>query len=244
MKSLTAFILTANLAVIALLAFALPHQMISPGRLIDGHQQFANDCFACHAPLRGTPPAKCESCHEVDKIGLFTTRGEPILDRKSRTAFHRRLKEQNCVACHSDHQGVLKFRPQRHFAHALLDPATREQCDGCHRKPADTLHNKLSGNCSQCHTTEAWKPATFDHDRYFVLDRDHNVECATCHARNDYRSYTCYGCHEHSKTKMWYEHAEENIRNLDDCVRCHRSSSEHGEGGEHGERGFRGEDDD
>jgi hypothetical protein len=70
-------------------------------------------------------------------------------------------------------------------------------------------------------------PATFDHDKYFVLDRDHNVKCVTCHERNDYSRYTCYGCHEHSPEKIRREHIEEGIRDFKNCVECHRSADEH-----------------
>ncbi len=243
MSTTVKYLVLANLAVILALVFIFPHQMISPGRLIDGHQELTNDCFACHTSLRGTPSDKCVSCHAVDKIGLETTKGVPIQGKNAKTAFHRKLTEQDCVACHSDHQGVRKFRAEKGFAHALLQPSTRELCESCHKKPADTLHKQVSGNCAQCHSTEKWKPATFDHDKYFVLDRDHTTQCVTCHPRNDFKRYTCYGCHEHTPSNMWAEHAEEGIRNLDDCVRCHRSSSDRGEGGEH-EGGHGGREDD
>jgi hypothetical protein len=79
-------------------------------------------------------------------------------------------------------------------------------------------------------------PATFDHDRYFRLDRDHNARCATCHVRNDYRRYTCYGCHEHTPANIRGEHIEEGIGDFADCVECHRSGDKHdarGHGREH-----------
>jgi hypothetical protein len=44
-------------------------------------------------------------------------------------------------------------------------------------------------SCKQCHSTERWKPATFDHDKFFVLDSNHNPTCVTCHANNDYSRY-------------------------------------------------------
>jgi hypothetical protein len=43
---------------------------------------------------------------------------------------------------------------------------------------------------------------------------------------NDYASYTCYGCHEHSRSKIRAEHIEEGIRNYENCVECHRSGDE------------------
>jgi len=57
-------------------------------------------------------------------------------------------------------------------------------------------------------------PATFDHNQYFVLDRDHNARCVTCHLGNDYKRYTCYGCHEHTPDNIRREHIEEASVNL------------------------------
>jgi hypothetical protein len=69
-------------------------------------------------------------------------------------------------------------------------------------------------------------PATFDHNKYFVLDRDHNTRCVTCHVRNNYKNYTCYGCHEHSPSNIRREHIKEGIRDFNNCVKCHRSADE------------------
>jgi hypothetical protein len=122
----------------------------------------------------------------------------------------------------------------------MLRAATRGQCETCHTAPQNNLHKSLSGGCDKCHQTTAWKPATFDHNKFFQLDKDHNASCVTCHTGNDNRQYTCYGCHEHTPANIQAEHREEvGNEKLDNCVRCHRSAN--GEGGERGER--RGGDD-
>jgi hypothetical protein len=224
--------------------------MVGPGKLIPGHKQLETDCFACHASLSGASSERCVSCHKPDQIGRLTSAGLPIAKPLTSTPFHQKLIRQDCVACHSDHAGVKRFRVQGRFNHALLLKETREQCQGCHKSPADALHKQISGNCSQCHTQERWVPATFDHDKYFLLDRDHDTRCVTCHVRNDYSTYTCYGCHEHSLSSIRRKHIEEGIRNFDNCVKCHRSADEHdirggeGEGGERreGKRGHDGDD--
>jgi hypothetical protein len=43
--------------------------------------------------------------------------------------------------------------------------------------------------------------------------------------------YTCYGCHEHSRSEVESEHREEGIGNLSNCVRCHPTGREE-EGGD------------
>jgi len=69
-----------------------------------------------------------------------------------------------------------------------------------------------------------------------VLDRDHNATCATCHVNNDYKRYTCYGCHEHQPDKIRRKHVKEGIPEFDNCVKCHRSASER-EGNERSREG-------
>lgn len=246
MSRIVKFVLAANLIVIAILAFVYPNLMVGPGKLIPGHKQLETDCFACHAPLLGAASERCVSCHKPAEIGRLTTTGKPIVKPLTSAPFHQKLINQDCVACHSDHAGVKRFRQQGRFNHALLQKATLDQCQTCHKTPADSLHRQISGNCSRCHNQNKWKPATFDHRKYFDLDRDHNASCVTCHLSNDYSRYTCYGCHEHSQSSIRRKHIEEGIRDFDNCVECHRNADEHdirGRGGDARGGGHKGEDD-
>jgi Class III cytochrome C family len=216
-------VIALNLLVLVALAFAYPHLMVSPGPLVQGHAELATDCFACHAPWRGASSARCTGCHAVADVGLKTTQGVPIAAGTIKGSFHQSLIEQDCMACHSDHQGPrLTKRSRKPFSHGLLQVAVRENCASCHAAPQDTLHRGVKTECSTCHGSKAWKPATFDHGQHFVLDRDHEAPCETCHKNNDHSRYTCYGCHEHSVAKIRQEHVEEGIRDFENCVECHR----------------------
>jgi hypothetical protein len=96
----------------------------------------------------------------------------------------------------------------------------------------------VAGDCASCHKVQAWKPATFDHDKFFPLDKDHNASCVTCHSGNSFKQYSCYGCHEHTPSNMQAKHREEGVtEDLRNCVRCHRSASAEPEGQGRGERG-------
>jgi hypothetical protein len=248
MKTWLKWVLAANLTVLAILAFVYPHLMVGPGKLIPGHHKLEADCFACHASFTGASSERCTTCHKPEDIGRLTSLGQPIQKPLTATPFHQKLIKQDCVACHSDHAGVKRYRVTGQFNHALLQPASRKECQSCHKAPTDSLHQQITANCSQCHTADKWLPATFDHDKYFVLDRDHNAKCVTCHVRNDYSRYTCYGCHEHTPEKIRREHVEEGIRDYKNCVECHRSADEHdirmpGRSGNSEKRG-RGKDDD
>jgi hypothetical protein len=44
---------------------------------------------------------------------------------------------------------------------------------------------------------------------------------------NNFNIYTCYGCHEHSESKLKEEHNEEGIYNLNGCFTCHKSGNKH-----------------
>jgi hypothetical protein len=239
MSRLLKLILALNLVVLALLTFVYPHLMVSPGKLIAGHRLLETDCFACHAPLTGASSTRCATCHKAADIGRLTTTGLTIAKPRTATPFHQQLISQDCMACHSDHAGVKRYHLQGSFNHALLQQATRDQCQSCHKKPKDSLHQQIEGNCLQCHTQQKWTPANFDHNKYFAFDGDHTAACVTCHVRNDYSRYTCYGCHEHTATNIRRKHIEEGVSKFDNCVECHRSANKHEiEGGEGGnERG-------
>jgi hypothetical protein len=168
-----------------------------------------------HAMLRAATRDRCDTCHAA-----------PNNER------HKALR-MSCEKCHK----TEAWKPAT-FDHAALPQAQLNRCESCHKAPTDGLHKQITGNCAQCHTSQAWKPATFDHNNSFTLDKDHNVACVTCHVGNNYKQYTCYGCHEHTPANIQARHREEvGTGNLDNCVRCHRNASGEGEGGGEGERG-------
>ena len=216
-------ILLVILLVIAILSFTYAHVMIAPGRLIKEHQSLSSDCFACHTSFRGIDSKKCTACHQTTEIGRLTSKGLPLAKPLTSASFHKDLSRENCVACHSDHEGVTRYQSTRKFDHSLLKAETSVNCQSCHKSPSDFVHQKIHGDCAQCHAKTQWKPATFVHDKYFLLDSDHSAACSTCHLANDYKRYTCYGCHEHSLEKIRREHREEGINQFDQCVECHRS---------------------
>ncbi len=224
------------------LVFIYPHQMVAPGPLIPAHASLETDCFACHAPLRGASAERCIGCHTVADIGLRTTKGAPIARAKAATPFHQGLTAQTCMSCHTDHTiPALTTLSRTGFEHGLLNPAIGDNCASCHVAPATLVHNGVTASCGQCHGQASWKQASFDHTKFFALDRDHNVPCATCHTTNDRRQYTCYGCHEHTETKIRSKHVREGIANFTDCASCHRSAHGDRREGSKGREGSRRE---
>jgi hypothetical protein len=223
------------LATLLVLLFIYPHQIIAPGALKPAHAELQQDCFACHTPLRGASATRCMTCHVPAEIGIRTTKGQPVRGVHPKVAFHAQLQSADCMACHTDHAAILLAQSKPgNFDHSLFKPDVAKQCASCHTKPEDGLHAAITSGCGQCHATSAWKPASFAHDRYFVLDANHKVACATCHIGDQFKRYTCYGCHEHQATQIIAEHAEEGVRNIEHCARCHRGGSGERVGSERG----------
>jgi hypothetical protein len=216
----------------------------------------AKRCIKCHAPVdiglrstkgvalpqRGLKTSFHQDLVEQDCVACHSDHAGPRLTQRSRKPFSHELLRvavrDRCESCHATpkndiHRDLTVGCGQCHrvqawkpatFDHALLTNNTG--CTNCHKAPSDSLHRQVQGNCGQCHATTAWKPATFEHGKFFVLDRDHDTTCVTCHAGSDFKRYTCYGCHEHTQSNVRAEHEEEGIRDFEDCVKCHRSADE------------------
>jgi len=200
--------------------------MIGAGKLSQGHKDLTTDCFACHTAFMGSSSEKCVSCHIVDDIGLKTTKGIEI-QRENPVSFHRHLSEENCVACHTDHKGENAYASIQQFSHELLTIPVQNQCDSCHHSPKDSLHQKIKGNCDQCHDQNQWKPAIFEHDLLEIslknqcdschhspkdsLHRKIKGNCAQCHDQNQWKPATF----EHEKYFRFDRHHDVA------CAKCH-----------------------
>lgn len=221
---------------------------------VSSHAELSRACGSCHATMGSTRPmaVRCLECH-TDIRDQFA----------DSTALHgSRSDVRACLTCHTEHLGALASLTRMDgspAAHAQLgfplDGAHRDApCAGCHTREGsgrrftraprtcigchaqdDTHEGEFGTDCASCHTTSTWEGASFSHD-VFPLDHggEGRIPCATCHEdRTNYKSYTCYGCHEHSPARVAAEHRGE-VRSSDlrDCVRCHAGGREHGDEGE------------
>jgi hypothetical protein len=174
-------------------------------------------CTKCHATLtayRGTPRT-CYACHKADDA-------------------HDRRFGTDCSACHStkswsgatvDHNrtafpltGAHRSVSCRSCHRNNVFSGTPTSCRACHKKPSTHQPDAFS-NCKQCHTTAAWRPATFNAPHSFPVDhRTANGICTRCHA-GSWAVYTCSRCH--SDAKMIEHHKEVPNFSLTTCVKCH-----------------------
>jgi hypothetical protein len=218
------------------------------GFALDAHRRTSDGapftCAGCHEGGGfAFDDARCESCHREYQDRFVTTHvsawGSDCrachdgTDRFSRGAFAHdttafRLDgahvRAGCDGCHTATRTLADFRKA---------PVT---CVGCHEKD-DTHRGEMGTDCGSCHGTARWDDATFAHEA-FPLDHggEGRIACRTCHEdAANYKSYTCYNCHEHSRERVAAEHRGEVRRtNLDDCLACHRGGR--GEGGGDSER--------
>jgi hypothetical protein len=181
----------------------------------------SQSCTECHTDHQGKNDATRLNGFKHDLLPNTITNNCVSCHQKPSDPLHRQLNT-NCMGCHN----TEGWKNNVTFNHSMLTVADKNDCVSCHTRPPDAWHKTLTAACGQCHSTDKWVPATFDHDAYFVLDRDHNVSCKTCHTNNQYNNYTCYGCHEHTVGNILSEHQEEGIYQINNCVSCHRSAQE------------------
>ena len=269
--------LTITIVLGFILIILLPYYAITPGVLINDHENLKNDCFSCHTLGQGVVTQKCINCHKLSEIGssLINTASQ----NKRSNLIHKSIKDIQCYDCHTEHKGESRKNATLKFTHDVLSKEILSQCSDCHTDqnpndfihtpmitncvgchttsewklisfnhellgdkknicqschskniPTDELHRSLSTSfqCMQCHSTTSWKPSTFDHAKYFKFDENHPSNCSGCHdSKANFKSYTCYNCHEHNQQRITEKHIDEGIRNFKDCVRCHRSGNEH-----------------
>lgn len=189
--------------------------VVAPGKLIQGHVKWEDDCKQCHVKFdRKAQDKLCMDCHK--EIGA---------DVRANSGFHgKKAQQQACRVCHTEHkgrEGRIVVLEQKQFDHTLTNfalqgkhqktecakchPAGKKfraaahECNACHKK--DDVHKgELGAKCESCHKESAWKEARFDHDKArFPLTGKHlDVKCAECHKNTNYRETprNCFACHQ------------------------------------------------
>ena len=183
----------------------------------------ATPCFACHKKQDKWKfkeiGQKCNDCHENIHKGIISEKYFP---------------EANCGSCHNESRWNSIEFDHKNTRFELEGAHLKQTCRNCHFNKEKTGHanQKFAGlvyncaschkdehakqfelngitDCSRCHNSDAYKPATkFDHARTkFPLDGKHiNVTCNKCH-----KSVT-----EQGVTFVFYKIKEFK------CENCHR----------------------
>jgi hypothetical protein len=140
----------------------------------------SSSCASCHGsddPHGGQFGSNCASCHT-------TSAWKPSTFDHSRTGFALTgaHASASCAGCH----------PGGRFA------GTPSSCASCHGSD-DPHGGRFGSDCAACHSTNAWRPATFDHSLSgFPLTGAHaSTSCTSCHpgGRFSGTSSACASCH-------------------------------------------------
>ncbi|MEI6900860.1 MAG: class III cytochrome C family protein [Bacteroidota bacterium] len=234
-------VITILLSGFVLLVILFPDLMIEPGNVDDAHRSINHQCGKCHFDFSRSKTEKCMGCHRLDSIGLsWSNDNKELVSEIKSKRFHQFLKDKACQNCHQEHVGYKMKHPKAAFRHDLISDEMINECVDCHKKPADELHLQITDRCIDCHQFTQWKGAVFAHEKYFLFDKNHPSECKKCHVEKSYKTYSCYGCHEHDKQRVFDKHQEEGISDIENCVKCHRSSKKI-EGESEGKEGKEGE---
>jgi hypothetical protein len=215
--------------------------------LIGGHS--LSNCFDCHSQntFEGLTQ-DCYSCHQND----FISSTEP---NHISAGF-----ATDCEQCHTTNPNwrPASFKDHDNFfqlvgAHKIIEndcskchetgySGTSNQCYGCHQNNYDNTANPshqsagFGTDCETCHNSNAWEPASFDHDIQFfpIYSGKHNNEwneCSDCHTNSsNYQVFECITCHEHNQTDMNDKHSGINgyVYESSACLACHPTGTEDG----------------
>lgn len=150
----------------------------------------SKDCFDCHSEHHG---------RKFDMVRFETNNFNHDLTGYSLEGAHAKA---DCKECHMPENIANREIRQREDTFLGLDTA----CLSCH----DDFHQgTLSNDCTQCHTMDAFRPASlFDHaTTEFPLNGGHaNVDCIECHKET---------------TRNGQEFQEFSGIAFNDCVACH-----------------------
>lgn len=228
---------------------------LSPGDLSNAHKNLEGitNCTQCHVIGSKVSNDKCLNCHKEIKFKISQNQGYHVsrdvkgkecakchsdhhgrnfdMVRFDEKKFDHNLtgyelsgahKKVDCRKCHQpEYVADLNLKKRKETFLGL-----GEQCFSCHKD----VHQKTLGNdCTKCHTTDAFKPASkFNHDKtdYALEGKHKTVACIECHQKDtrngdSYQHFSgitfvnCNNCHK--------DPHKNNLGN--NCKECHSEQS-------------------
>ena len=190
---------------------------------VNGNYQLVYaDCYQCHATeyqqttnpnhVAGNFSHDCTQCHSTTNWTSATF--DHSTTRFPLTGAHVAVQ---CQSCHVNGNYQLVYT----------------DCYQCHATDFNntTNPNHVAGNfshdCTGCHSTSAWNPATFDHSttRFPLTGAHTSVQCQSCHVNGNYQLvYTdCYQCHQTDFQQVTNpNHVTQQFPH--NCTMCHSTS--------------------
>ncbi len=194
------------------------------------------DCVNCHTSISEfTPlPLDCFGCHEKDyeianspnhKLAHFTTRCTDCHQSKALT-WHETTFEHITFRLEGKHKVIECYE-----CHKGIFAGTPRDCYPCHQNDYINTQNPNHKEanfvtlCQDCHTTNGWRPANFDHSLtgFSLTGRHLAIECSSCH-RSGFAGVPrdCWGCHQGD-----YMSATSPVHTVGyphECEKCHTTN--------------------
>ena len=209
---------------------------ISPGELAEPHAHLEGisnctkchelgehvsdqKCLACHTELKSRIDQKkgfhssskvykksciiCHSDHHSRKFDIVHLNKDKFDHEATGWPLEGKHKEKKCVDCHKQEHITDQRIKKKKMTFLGLNTA----CLSCHE---DKHQKTLSVNCLECHTYDAFKPASkFDHakSKFLLKGKHKDVECKKCHEigtlnGKEYQKFkgiefnSCANCHK------------------------------------------------
>lgn len=184
--------------------------MLSPGPMAPAHADQAGNCDACHLSFAGIPNSRCLDCH--DGLAARIEAGR---------SFHATVADQECIACHSDHDGddalLTKAPAKKAFDHettgfSLAGSHSGKKCEDCHERPIaemkavcatcheDAHQSALGPTCDSCHQPASWAAGIKALSAHLLsMEGEHGKQdCSDCHLHGENLTgdVPCANCHE------------------------------------------------
>ncbi len=206
-------------------------------------------------PLTGRHAAiQCQDCHTSGNYQLVYTNCYPC----HQTQFAQPQNpnhvlgnfNHDCPPCHTS----TAWRPSTFNHNTTRFPLTGRhigrECNDCHlnnvyanlpgtcwdchandytsTQDPNHVQRNFSHDCTQCHSTNGWDGASFDHNttNFRLTGRHATAQCVQCHINGNYQlTYTnCYPCHQTQFAQPQSpNHVLGNFNH--DCAPCHTSTA-------------------
>jgi len=215
------------------------------------HMPTVQDCDVCHTSASFLAPTafthagisgNCTSCHNGDFVGIgaraksathpVTTSDcgacHSISNNFNDGTFDHTGITNNCASCHGDTTTATPVGPRKNIGHL----PTTQDCSTCHTTgtfvPATFDHTGITDNCTSCHGDGATSAVTKKNPGHVTTSQD----CSVCHntstfagAAFDHTGITnnCVSCHD-GATARGKTPPPNHLPTTQDCYVCHQTT--------------------
>jgi len=215
------------------------------------HMPTVQDCDVCHTSASFMAPTtfthagisdNCTSCHNGDFVGIgarakSVTHPVTNSDCGSCHAISNNFTDgtfdhtgivSNCASCHGDTTTATPVGPKKNIGHL----PTTQDCSTCHTTgtfvPATFDHTGITDNCTSCHGDGATSAVTKKNPGHVTTSQD----CSVCHntstfagAAFDHTGITnnCVSCHD-GATARGKTPPPNHLPTTQDCYVCHQTT--------------------